>query len=156
MENLWAVGTLARGAWLDSGVLNGPVGSSVVTNTDTNYLYSHEVGYDDDGSAMTAYIESGDLEIGDGERFTLINRVLPDFNFSGDTDEASIAMTIKGSNFPLEEASSLATATITSSTTQSDIRARARHTILRVESSGAGFGWRLGGFRFGMRQDGRR
>lgn len=156
VENLWAVGTLARGAWLDSGVLNGPVGSSVVTNTDTNYLYSHEVGYDDDGSAMTAYIESGDLEIGDGERFTLINRVLPDFNFSGDTDEASIAMTIKGSNFPLEEASSLATATITSSTTQSDIRARARHTILRVESNGAGFGWRLGGFRFGMRQDGRR
>ena len=155
-ENLWAVGTLARGAWLDSGVLNGPVGSSVVTDTDANYLYSHEVGYDDDGSPMTAYIESGDLEIGDGERFTIINRVLPDFNFSGDADEASIAMTIKGSNYPLETASTLATATITSSTTQSNIRARARHTILRVESSGTGFGWRLGGFRFGMRQDGKR
>jgi len=155
-ENLWAVGTLARGAWLDSGVLNGPVGSSVVTDTDANYLYSHEVGYDDDGSPMTAYIESGDVEIGDGERFTMINRVLPDFNFSGDADEASIAMTIKGSNYPLETASTLATATITSSTTQSNIRARARHTILRVESSGTGFGWRLGGFRFGMRQDGRR
>ena len=155
-ENLWAVGTLARGGWLDSGVLNGPVGSSVVTDTDTNYLYSHESGYDDDGSAMTAYIESGDLEIGDGERFTMINRVVPDFSFSGDVDEASIAMTIKGSNYPLETASSLATSTITNSTTQSDIRARARHTILRVESSGVGFGWRLGGFRFGMRQDGRR
>jgi hypothetical protein len=155
-ENLWAVGTLARGAWLDSGVLDGPVGSSVVTETDANYLYSHEVGYDADGSAMTAYIESGDLEIGDGERFTMINRVVPDFNFSGDTDDASIAMTIKGSNFPLETASTLATATITSSTTQSNIRARARHTILRVESNGLGFGWRLGGFRFGLRQDGRR
>ena len=155
-ENLWAVGTLARGAWLDSGVLDGPVASSVVTDTDTNYLYSHEVGYDADGSAMTAYIESGDLEIGDGERFTMINRVVPDFNFSGETGDASIAMTIKGSNYPLETASTLATATITSSTTQSNVRARARHTILRVESSGAGFGWRLGGFRFGMRQDGRR
>ena len=155
-ENLWAVGTLARGAWLDSGVLNGPVGSSVVTNTEANYLYSHEVGYDADGSAMTAYIESGDLEIGDGERFTMINRVVPDFNFSGETGDASIAMTIKGSNFPLETASTLATATITSSTTQSNIRARARHTVLRVESSGVGFGWRLGSFRFGMRQDGRR
>ena len=155
-ENLWAVGTLARGAWLDSGVLDGPVASSVVTDTDTNYLYSHEVGYDADGSAMTAYIESGDLEIGDGERFTMINRVVPDFNFSGETGDASIAMTIKGSNYPLETASTLATATITSSTTQSNVRARARHTILRVESSGVGFGWRLGGFRFGMRQDGRR
>tara|TARA_R110000796_G_scaffold31237_3_gene83058 strand:- start:1253 stop:2035 length:783 start_codon:yes stop_codon:yes gene_type:complete len=155
-ENLWSVGTLARGAWLDSGVLDGPVASSVTTDTDANYLYSHEVGYDDDGSALTAYIESGDLEIGDGERFTMIDRVVPDFNFSGETGDASIAMTIKGSNFPLETASTLATATITSSTTQSNIRARARHTILRVESSGVGFGWRLGGFRFGMRQDGRR
>ena len=155
-ENLWAVGTLARGAWLDSGVLDGPVGSSVVTDTEANYLYNHEVGYDADGSAMTAYIESGDLEIGDGERFTMINRVVPDFNFSGNADEASIDMTIKGSNYPLETASTLATATITSSTTQSNIRARARHTILRVESNGVGFGWRLGGFRFGMRQDGRR
>ena len=155
-ENLWSVGTLARGAWLDSGVLDKPLASSVTTDTDANYLYSHEVGYDDDGSALTAYIESGDLEIGDGERFTMINRVVPDFNFSGETGDASIAMTIKGSNFPLETASTLATATITSSTTQSNIRARARHTILRVESSGVGFGWRLGGFRFGMRQDGRR
>jgi len=155
-ENLWAVGTLARGAWLDSGVLDGPVASSVTTDTEANYLYSHEVGYDDDGSALTAYIESGDLEIGDGERFTMINRVVPDFNFSGETGDASIAMTIKGSNFPLETASTLATATITSSTTQSNVRARARHTILRVESSGVGFGWRLGGFRFGLRQDGRR
>jgi len=155
-ENLWSVGTLARGAWLDSGVLDKPLASSVTTDTDANYLYSHEVGYDDDGSALTAYIESGDLEIGDGERFTMINRVVPDFNFSGETGDASIAMTIKGSNYPLETASTLATATITSSTTQSNIRARARHTILRVESSGVGFGWRLGGFRFGMRQDGRR
>ena len=155
-ENLWAVGTLERGAWLDSGVLDGPVGTSVVTDTNANYLYSHEDGYDDDGSAMTAYIESGDLEIGDGERFTMLNRVLPDFNFSGDTDEASIAMTIKGSNFPLEASSTLATATITTTTTQANVRTRARHTILRVESSGLGFGWRLGGFRFGMRQDGRR
>jgi len=155
-ENLWSVGTLARGAWLDSGVLDKPLASSVTTDTDANYLYSHEVGYDDDGSALTAYIESGDLEIGDGERFTMINRVVPDFNFSGETGDASIAMTIKGSNYPLETASTLATATITSSTTQSNVRARARHTILRVESSGVGFGWRLGGFRFGMRQDGRR
>jgi len=153
-ENLWAVGTLARGAWLDSGVLSGPIASSVITSTDDNYVYNHEDGYDDDGSAMTAYIESGDLEIGDGNNFMMIDRVLPDFSFSGNS--AEITMTIKGSNYPLETPSSLATATITESTTQANVRARARHTVLRVESSSAGYGWRLGGFRFGMRQDGRR
>ena len=154
-ENLWAVGTLGRGAWLDSGVLENPVASSVITNTDDNYVFNHEVGHDDDGSPMTAFIESGDLEIGDGERFMMIDRVLPDFSFSGD-GSPTVNMTIKGSNYPLETPSSLATATITPTTKQSNIRARARHTVLRLESTGSDYGWRLGGFRFGMRQDGRR
>ena len=154
-ENLWAVGTLARGAWLDSGVLDGPIASSVITDTSDNHIFNHEVGYDDDGSAMTAFIESGDLEIGDGQNFMLIDRVVPDFSFSGGSTP-SVNMTIKGSNFPLETPSSIATATITNTTKQSNIRARARHTVLRLESTGSGYGWRLGGFRFGMRQDGRR
>ena len=153
-ENLWSVGTLARGAWLDSGVLDGPIASSTITSSDNNYIYNHEDGYDDDGSAMTAYIESGDLEIGDGNNFMLIDRVVPDFTFSGASPE--VTMTIKGSDYPLESPSSLATATITSSTKQANVRARARHTVLRLESSSAGYGWRLGGFRFGIRQDGRR
>ena len=118
-------------------------------------MFNHEVGHDDDGSPMTAFIESGDLEIGDGERFMMIDRVLPDFSFSGD-GSPTVDMTIKGSNYPLETPSSLATATITPSTKQSNIRARARHTVLRLESTGSDYGWRLGGFRFGMRQDGRR
>ena len=154
-ENLWAVGTLGRGAWLDSGVLDGPIASSVTTSTNDNYIFNHEVGYDDDGSPMTAFIESGDLEIGDGQNFMMIDRVVPDFSFSGSATP-SVNMTIKGSNFPLETPSSIATATITNTTKQSNIRARARHTVLRLESTGSGYGWRLGGFRFGMRQDGRR
>ena len=32
-----------------------------------NYLYEQEVGHDADGEAMTAYIESGDLEMAEGE-----------------------------------------------------------------------------------------
>lgn len=154
-ENLWAVGTLSRGAWLDSGVLDNPMASSTITSTDDNYVYNHEDGYDDDGSPMTAYIESGDLEIGDGNNFMMIDRVVPDFAFSG-SGSPTIDMTIKGSNYPLETPTALATSTITNTTTQSNIRARARHAVLRVESSGSGYGWRLGTFRFGMRQDGRR
>ncbi len=153
-ENLWAIGTLARCAWLDSGVLDGPIASSAITSSDSNYIYNHEQGFDDDGSAMTAYIESGDLEIGDGNNFIMIDRVVPDFTFSGASPE--ITMTIKGSNYPLETPASLATSTITSSTKQSNVRTRSRHATLRIESDQAGFGWRLGGFRFGMRQDGRR
>jgi len=155
-ENLWSVGTLVRGAWLGAATRDNPLATSVITSTDANYLYNHETGYDADGSAMTAYIESGDLELGDGEVFTFISRVIPDFNFSGDADDASLDITLKGSNFPLEYASTLSTSTITNSSTQAYVRTRARHSIVRLESTGTGFGWRLGDLRLDMRTDGRR
>lgn len=155
-ENLWSVGTLERGAWVGAGTRSKPLATTTVAGNGANYLYNHEVGHDDDGVAMTAFVESGDLEIGDGDRFMMISRIVPDFAFSGTKSDASMDLTIKGSNYPLETASSLATATVTQNTTQSNIRARARHTVIRVESSGLGYGWRLGGLRFDIRQDGRR
>jgi hypothetical protein len=156
-ENLWAVGTLDRGAWIGYSQNSNPIASSVNTGVaDANFLYNHETGFDDDGLAMTAFVESGDLEIGEGDRFMMISRIVPDFKFSGSTSDASVDFTIKGSNFPLETPTTQATATVTSSTTQSNIRTRARHAVVRVESSGVGYGWRLGDLRFDMRQDGRR
>ncbi len=156
-ENLWSVGTLDRGAWIGYSKNSNPIASSVNTGvTDANYLYNHETGFDDDGQAMTAFVESGDLEIGEGERFMMISRIIPDFSFRGATSDASVDFTIKGSNFPLETPTTQATATVTSSTQQSHIRTRARHAVVRIESSGSGYGWRLGDLRFDMRQDGRR
>ena len=155
-ENLWSVGTLIRGAWRGAGTRNKPLASSIITSTDENYIYSHEDGFDDDGAAMTAYVESGDLEINDGERFMMISRVIPDFSFSGLTTDASINMTIKGKDFPLQDPSTLSSSTITSSTTQNHVRARSRSPIVRLESSGVGYGWRLGDLRFDIKTDGRR
>ena len=154
-ENLWSIGTLARGAWLDSGVMNDPFASSVISSSDDNYLYSHEVGHNDDGAPMTAFVESGDIGIGDGQNFMMIDRIVPDFAFSGD-GEVSINMKLKGSNYPLQDSTTLSESVVTEQTTQSNVRVRSRHATLRLESTGVGYGWRLGGFRFGLRQDGRR
>tara|TARA_R110002012_G_scaffold193441_1_gene361041 strand:+ start:1324 stop:3171 length:1848 start_codon:yes stop_codon:yes gene_type:complete len=153
-ENLWAIGTLTRGAWFDSGMGNFPIATSVITTVNENYLYSHEVGFDDDGQPMTAFVESGDLEIGDGNSFMFMDRIIPDFSFKG--SDPSIAMTVKGRDYPLQDTSVLASATVTSSTTFSAIRARSRHPVIRIESTGEGYGWRLGTLRMGVRQDGRR
>ncbi len=153
-ENLWSIGTLERGAWNDYGTGTAPLAASVITSSNANYLYEHETGHDDDGSAMTAFIESGDLEINDGESFMFVNRIIPDFTFSGADPE--INLTLKGRNYPLESATTLSSATVNQSTTESHVRARARHPVLRIESSGTGYGWRLGTLRFQIRQDGRR
>ena len=153
-ENLWSIGTLARGAWHDSGMGDSPIATTVITSSNNNLLYNHEVGFDDDGSPMTAFVESGDLEIGDGEGFMFLSKVIPDFSFDG--VDPAVAITVKGRNYPLQDASTLSSVTINQSTTESDLRARARHPVIRVESTGSGYGWRLGTLRFHIRQDGRR
>jgi len=154
-EGLWAVGTMTRGAWVGGSTRQYPLACSAIDGGN-NYLYEQEVGYDADESPMTAYIESGDLEIGEGEYFMFMKRIIPDFSFSGNQSDASTDIIVKGSNFPLETAAVLSTSTVTPSTTQSYVRNRTRHSVVRVESSGTGYGWRLGGLRFDMRQDGRR
>ena len=154
-ENLWAVGTLARGTWIGYGGRKKPLATTAIDGG-SNYLYEHEVGFDDDDQPMTAFIESGDLELGDGEYFMYMSRILPDFTFSGNSSDASADIVIKGSNFPLESSTTISTSTVTPSSTQSFIRNRARHAVVRIESSGSGYGWRLGTLRFDMSQDGRR
>jgi len=49
-EKVWYYGTMARQAWLDRGIRTLPIA------TGGQYLYNHEVGFDDDGSAMTSFI----------------------------------------------------------------------------------------------------
>ena len=105
---------------------------------------------------MNAYIESGGVEIGDGEQFMFVHRFIPDFEFRGTTASASMNFTMKGKDFPLNSSSTLATANVTENTNQSFIRARTRESIIRVESSGTGYGWTLGQLRFDVRPDGRR
>ena len=153
-ENLWSIGTLDRGAWFDSGLGNFPLATSIITDTNANYMYEHEKGHDADGEALTAFVESGDLEMGDGNSFMFMHRIIPDFSFKG--TDPSVSMTVKGRDYPLQDASVLATTTVTSSTGQSVIRARSRHPSIRIESTGEGYGWRLGTLRMDVRQDGRR
>jgi hypothetical protein len=82
--------------------------------------------------------------------------MIPDFEFRGTSASASMDITLKGKDFPLNAATTLATATVTPSTNQSFLRARTRESIIRVESTGTGYGWTLGELRFDVRADGRR
>ena len=63
-------------------------------------IYDHERGVDADGSAMTSFITSSDFDISDGEKFTLVKRILPDLDFTGsNASEPSVKMTIKPRDF---------------------------------------------------------
>ena len=151
-ENLWSVGSMVRTAWSEAPTRNTPVAAGKTVK----YLYNHELTKNDDGSAMTAYIESGDIDLDDiGDRFIFIDKIIPDLAFSG-TGTQEVSVSIKGRNYPLDSLSTLSTSTITNSTQQAFIRGRARQTVVRIESTNVDMGWRLGDMRFALRPDGRR
>ena len=157
VENVWAVGTLDRGAYFNAPLHEYPIAATNDTdNVLTNYLYTQEIGYDADGSELVAYVESGDIGIGDGDSLMMINRVIPDFTLLGDQSNANLSIVFKGRDFPLDTPTTLATATVTSSSKQEHVRARSRESIIRIESSGLGYGWSVGSLRLGIRTDGRR
>ena len=162
LENTWSIGTtdddFIRTAWIEANSLDFPVAAGKTDGSNINYLYNQEVGNDADGSAMTAFIETSDFDLEpDGEHFMFVSKIIPDLKFRGQTGTANtLNVSVKGVDFPLDTPTTLSTSAIDSTTQQAFIRARTRQAILRFESTGLGYGWRLGSFRLEMRQDGKK
>ena len=132
--------------------------------TGSNYLYEHEYGYNDDGSPMTnVYIESADFDIGDGESFAFINRIVPDMRFLNNSSNGKVNVVLKTRDYPGDSLTTNSTSQVGGDTQQVYVRSRSRQAVLRIESdddaSGDGnndTGWRLGATRIDIRPDGRR
>ncbi len=170
LEDIWYYGTLARTAWLDSGLRDNPLAA-----TYDNNLVDHESGIDDNqgssAAAITAYVESSEFDLDDGHKFMHVNRVIPDVSFDGSTATSPVVtMTLKplrNSGSGIHSTPSLggvnnATVTRTASspvevfTDQINVRVRGRQLSMRIESSAEGVTWQLGAPRIDMRPDGRR
>ena len=162
-QQIWYYGSLNRTAWLDRGVNELPTAAS----TDY-YLYNHETG-DDDGStdpvtAITAHIESSQMDIGEGDQFSFINRIIPDLTFRNSDIGKKATLSLKARNFPggnylqsdSTDISKTATVPVEQFTNDAFIRLRGRSFALRVESTETGISWRLGSPRVDIRPDGRR
>ena len=159
-ENIWYFGSLVRHAWLDRGIRSLPLA------TGNQYVYNHETGFDDDGSAMTSFIESAPMSLTDASRFSFVNRIIPDVNFAGSTavnpavDFTIKARTHSGSGFTQTDDSNTSQRSATSPvevyTEKLDVRVRGRTFALRVESTGLGTKYKLGQPQINIVQDGRR
>ena len=164
MEQVWSYGLLERTAWMDRGIVNLPLAASP-----DHFMYNHETGFDDDSttpsSAITAFIESSQIDMGDGNEFVFINRMIPDLTFRDSTATSPTAtMTLSARNYPgglylqtqAKSVTRTATTPIEQWTEQVNLRLRGRAFALKLESTGVGVGWRLGTPRVDIRKDGRR
>ena len=160
LENIWYFGSLARQAWLDRGIRSLPLA------TGGGFIFNHETGFDDDNNAMTSFIESAPMALGSVDRFSSINRIVPDVNFAGSTSiNPQVDFTIKarthsGSGFTQTDDSNTSQRTSTNPvevyTEKLDVRVRGRTFALRVEATELGTKFKLGSPQVNIVQDGRR
>jgi len=163
-QNVWYIGSLARTAWVDRGIDTYPIAAGL-----DGHLYYQENGIHDGStspaSAINAYIESSQFDIGDGYQFSFVDKLIPDVTFRSSTATTpSVKMTMKARNAPggdylksdEETITKTASVPVEQFTNQAFVRLRGRSMAFRVESENTGVSWRLGSPRINIRPDGRK
>jgi hypothetical protein len=168
LEDIWYYGSMARTAWLDSGLY--PTAATYTKN-----LVNHEYGLNDNETGtelpINAFITTSESDMEDGHNFVFIRRILPDITFRGSTAESpSATMSViplnnSGSGYtdPTSVGGSdnglvtrTATVPIEQFTGQLFVRVRGRQFVFKIESNQLDTTWQMGAIRLDIMQDGRR
>lgn len=154
-ENLWSVGTLIRTAWSDSGRTTSPIAINPAGN-----LYFHEFGDTADGAALPFYLRTGDIDIQNGTVFVMLNRLIPDFKWTGSggfNQQLTINYLIRdSSNDPQITAKTLIITPNDSDRGYVDARVRGRRVAFEITGGNAGTAWTLGACEAEYQPAGRR
>ena len=168
-EDIWQYGSMARTAWLDTGLRNFPLAATYSYN-----IVNHEDGVDDNVSgtpvAIEASITSSQYDIGDGNNFAFVYRMIPDLTFRGSTSGTTpqVTMYLQGLNNSGSGVTQTGNANVVNSgpapsvinvdefTGQLYIRIRGRQMQMKITSNTLGTQWQLGSPRIDLRPDGRR
>jgi hypothetical protein len=194
VDNVWYYGDWAnyekppqfqgRTAWLDSSLRQFPMAATYGTagGTSNGLLVYHESGVDD-GTVnppvpIVANVQSSDFDIGDGNNFGFVWRLIPDLTFDGsNVNNPTVYFTALPRTFPGAPYGSANNPAVESTqdyqqqitynvqyfTQQVYVRIRGRQMAFKVSSGtqgsstdGKGVQWQLGAPRIDIRPDGRR
>jgi hypothetical protein len=164
LEGSWYHGSMARTAWLESGLREYPVAADY-----NQRLLYHESSVDDEALAIplpiVSYIQSSDFDIGDGHNFGFVWRILPDLTFANSTaTNPAVTMRVQArvnsgteygtpDNRPVTRSAEYPVELYTG---QVYTRIRGRQMDFRIDSADLGVNWQLGSPRIDIRPDGRR
>ena len=165
LENSWYFGTMDRSTYQDNGVEFNPLATEYLANSNAtsfstingvtqgrSLIYAQESGVNADGAALSAYIQSGDGDIADGETFSFINKVIPDFQ--DQTGNTVITLSVK--DYPNDSATVGETLTVNNTTRFVNTRIRGRQSNIKIQNNDIGDNWRFGTLRVNIKQDGKR
>ena len=163
-QQVWYYGNLSRTCWVDRGVDELPIAASP-----DHYLYEHESGFDDGSTApataLLAHIESSQIDLGDGDQFAFLSRIIPDVTFrDSTTTNPAVTFTLGVRNFPggdylhtdANSVGKTSSVPVEQFTKEIRTRLRGRSFNLKIENTGTETAWRLGTPRVEVRPDGRR
>ena len=163
LERTWYTSTLSRTTWTDYGVYQRPYATKYETGTTgttptvlgvtagASLLYEHEQGVNDDQSAMTAFITSGDFDIQDGQQILSISKGIPDFK----NQVGSATMTMGFKTYPTDTSNTI-DRSVDNTTKFFNLRGRGRQTNVKITSNTLDSDWRYGTLRLDIKPDGGR
>jgi hypothetical protein len=170
LEKIWSYGNLSRTAWLDTPLRESPTATGY-----NGQLIYHESGVNDGTtnppSPISSYIQSADVNIGDGHNYGFAWRMIPDITFDGSTvNNPAVTMTLRPRQNPGSNYSAAASPEVISAQNYQGqrnyvvqqfteivyVRVRGRQMAFRISSDGLGVQWQLGVPSLDIRPDGRR
>ena len=166
---------VALSATISSGGQGYSVGDvlTVTGGIPTGNILLQDYGVDDaidpqNPVSIASYIESADFDLGDGDSYSFVKRLIPDVDFIGSPSATpSATMTISARDYPgqgafifnnneIVAASSRVTVQVYNYTNDIWLRLRGRQIAFSISSDALGVKWQLGVPRLDIQQDGRR
>ena len=153
-EQTWVYGDNFYTTYADRNVYENTIATGAVSATAGQFLWDNEPDgvYTGDGANLSSFIESGSIDLNDGNEIMFMDRIIPDYTF--DTGN-SVEIYIKTKPYPSGTQITKGPFVIQSNTQKVDMRARGRQASVRVSGTNNG-SWRWGSVRLGVQPDGGR
>jgi hypothetical protein len=166
-DPIWYYGSyneVGRSTWMDAFFERTPLAGAP-----DGYIYAHDLGATDmsvePAVILDSYLKSSVFELGNGENFMLVSRLIPDVSFAGSTaTNPAVNITfaqrdypgsafVEGPDDPVARSVALP---VEQYTTKVDKRWRSRSTQIGIEPTEVGTMWTLGVPRLYANSDGQR
>lgn len=158
MENTWVYGSNFYTTFIDDSIFLNTVATGAVTGnvsaTNPQFIWYNEPTsvFSGDSQALTSFIESADVDIGDGDDIMFIDKIIPDYTINTGTIKFSINI----KDYPAGTTKEIGPFDITDATQKIDMRARGRQANFRVSTSDLNTSWKWGSVRVAIQPAGKR